>query len=129
VSAEHPNATAYRATAAAFRAGELDTLATLIAEDVVWHIPGIHARDIVGIGALLTFLRGLAARGFRLEEHDVFGNHDHVRALSVMSVRQDGVEVSTRVVSVFHYRDGKQLERWFYPDDPAALETLFAKGT
>lgn len=129
MSAEHPNAAAYRATAAAFRAGDLDTLAALIAEDVVWHVPGTHARDISGIGALLSFLRGLAARGFRLEEHDVFGNDDHVCALSVMSVRQDGVEVSTRVVSVFHYRDGKQLERWFYPDDQAAWETLFAEGT
>jgi ketosteroid isomerase-like protein len=46
-----------------------------------------------------------------------------------MSVRQDGVEVSTRVVSVFHYRDGKQLERWFYPDDLAAWDTLFGGGT
>jgi hypothetical protein len=96
---------------------------------VVWHVPGIHAREIAGISSLLSFLRGLAARGFQLEEHDVFGNDDHVCALSVMSVRQDGFEVSTRVVSVFHYKDGKQIERWFYPEDPTAWETVFAEGT
>lgn len=47
---------------------------------------------------------------------------------TMQRVRQDGVEVSTRVVSVFHYIGGKQLERWFSPDDPAALDTLFADG-
>ena len=37
---EHPNAAAYRRTADAFRAGDRETLAALIHEDVVWHIPG-----------------------------------------------------------------------------------------
>lgn len=37
---EHPNATTYRRTADAFRAGDRETLAALIDENVVWHIPG-----------------------------------------------------------------------------------------
>jgi ketosteroid isomerase-like protein len=54
---EHPNATAYRCTADAFRAGDRETLAALIDEDVVWHIPGSGplAGDIDGREALFRF--------------------------------------------------------------------------
>ena len=37
---DHPNATAYRRTADAFRAGDREALVALIDEGVVWHIPG-----------------------------------------------------------------------------------------
>ena len=39
---EHPNATAYRRTAAAFRARDLAAIADLVDPDVVWHVPGHH---------------------------------------------------------------------------------------
>jgi ketosteroid isomerase-like protein len=45
---EHPNATAYRATADAFRSGDRGALANLIDADVVWHVPvlgDVHGRD------------------------------------------------------------------------------------
>jgi hypothetical protein len=35
------------------------------------------------------------------------------------------VDVKTRVVSVFRYGDGRQLERWFYPDDTVAWNKIF----
>jgi hypothetical protein len=56
---DHPNATAYRRTADAFRAGDREALAALIDEDVVWHIPGSGpmAGDIHGHGALFPVLR------------------------------------------------------------------------
>ena len=49
----HPNATAYRQTADAFRSGDLATLASLIDEHVIWHVPGPHqmAGDIRGRNA------------------------------------------------------------------------------
>ena len=31
----------------------------------------------------------------------------------------------TRVISIFRYRDGRQVERWIYPDDAAAWNTIF----
>jgi hypothetical protein len=66
-------------------------------------------------------------RGFWLTEHDVLGNDEHVCALSVMGAQRNGVDVQTRVVSVFHYREGQQLERWFYPEDSAAWDQIFAE--
>jgi uncharacterized protein len=128
VTAEHPNALAYRRTADAFRASDDATLAQLIAPDVVWHVPGQHsmAGDIRGREELTNWLRRLRPKGFWLTEHDVLGNDEHVCALSIMGARRPGVDVQTRVVSVFHYRDGQQLERWFHPDDPDAWNRIFA---
>lgn len=65
------------------------------------------------------------AQGFWLTEHDVFGNDDHVCALSIMGARRDGIDVQTRVVSIFHYRGGQQIERWLYPEDLAAWDGIF----
>jgi hypothetical protein len=40
---------------------------------------------------------------------------------------RDGVDVQTRVVSVFHYRDGRQVERWFHLENPAAWDKIFGE--
>jgi hypothetical protein len=29
------------------------------------------------------------------------------------------------VVSIFHFREGRQGERWFFPEDPAAWDVIF----
>jgi uncharacterized protein len=128
VTTEHPNALAYRRTAVAFRAGDYAALAALLAIDVVWHVPGAHsmAGEVRGRDQLIAWLSRLHKKGFWLAEHDVLGNDAHVCALSSMGARRSGVDVQTRVVSVFHYRDGQQLERWFYPEDSAAWDQIFA---
>ena len=124
---DHPDAIAYRRTADAFRTGDLDLVRTLIAPEVVWHVPGEHhmAGTIAGREALLTWLARLANIGFWLVEHDVFASDQHVCAISTMGARRTGLDVRTRVVSIFRYRDGRQVERWLYPDDTAAWNTIF----
>ena len=123
---EHPNALAYRRTADAFRAGDLGALRLLFDAEVVWHIPGhsFRAGEFRGLDAVIELLRGLPA-GFTLLEHDVLGNDEHVVALSYMGVRRPDLELETRVVSVFHFRDGRQVERWFYPEDVETWDRIF----
>lgn len=123
----HPDAVAYRRTADAFRAGDLELVSSLIASEVVWHVPGDHpmAGTIDGRKALLEWLARLAAIGFWLVEHDVFASDEHVCAVSTMGARRDGVDAQTRVVSIFRYRQGQQVERWLYPDDTAAWNAIF----
>jgi ketosteroid isomerase-like protein len=125
---EHPNATAYRSTADAFRAGDVAALRSLIDEDVVWHVPGRHAMagEIRGLDDLIAWLSQLRGLGFTLREHDVFASDEHVCALSYMGARRPGVDIEVRVTSVFHYRAGRQLERWLYPEDMAAWEAIFS---
>jgi|SRR5205085_2536130 len=126
---EHSNAAAYRRTADAFRARDSETLAQLIADDVIWHVPGDSplAGDIGGIEELFRWFERLhqVTKGtFGLREHDVLANDDHVVALSDMSSERAGRRISVNVVSVMHFRDGRQLERWFHPSDPAAWDAL-----
>ena len=127
VSEEHPNARTYRRTVDAFRAGDRGAFEALVAPDVVWHVPGRHplARDVRGREAVIEWLEQARGQGFWLTEDDVFGNDEHVCALSQMGARRDDLDVRTRVVSVFRYRDGQQLERWFYPDDADAWDRIF----
>jgi ketosteroid isomerase-like protein len=130
VSDDHPNALTYRRTAEAFRKGDLEVVSSLVADDVTWHVPGTHplAGDYVGRDRVLELLGSLGALGFTLREHDVFGDDAHLCALSFMGARRDGLEVETRVVSVFHFRNGLQAERWFYPEDAEAWNRIFTRG-
>ena len=128
---EHPNASTYRRTADAFRSQDSEALRDLIAEDVVWHVPGTNpvAGEVQGLEALFDWfgrLRQATGGTFTLEEHDVVGNDDHVVALSRMAAVKDGAPISVRVISVFHYRDGKQQERWFHPTDLAAWDRMLS---
>ena len=125
---EHPDALAYRRAADAFRSGDLDAVESLIAPEVVWHVPGEHrmAGTIRGRDALLAWMTQLKSLGFWLVEDDVFASDRHVCAVSTMGARRDGVDVQTRVISVFRYRNGRQVERWLYPDDTVAWNAIFA---
>lgn len=127
MSDDHPNTRAYIRTVEAFRDGDLETIASLVAEDVVWHLPGDHplAGEWEGRDQLFQLLAKLGRLGFTIREHDVFADDDHVCALSHIGARRDGLEVETRVVSIFHYADGRQTERWFYPDDVVAWNAIF----
>jgi ketosteroid isomerase-like protein len=127
VTEEHPDAIAYRRTADAFRAGDLDLVRTLVAPEVVWHVPGDHhmAGRIDGRDALLAWLARLGTIGFWLVEHDVFASDQHVCAISTMGARRAGVDVETRVISIFRYHEGQQVERWLYPDDTNAWRAIF----
>jgi uncharacterized protein len=127
VTEEHPDAIAYRRTADAFRAGDLDLVKTLVAPEVVWHVPGDHhmAGRIDGRDALLAWLARLGTIGFWLVEHDVFASDRHVCAISTTGAQRAGVDVETRVISIFRYDEGQQVERWLYPDDTNAWRAIF----
>jgi ketosteroid isomerase-like protein len=127
---EHPNAAAYLQTADAFRTADMESLRRLIDDGVVWHVPGKNrlSGEVVGRAALFEWferLRDVTGGSFRLEEHDVVANDEHVVALSrVSAVRETPLTVE--VVSVFHYRNGRQFERWFLPADPDTWDRMFS---
>jgi uncharacterized protein len=124
---EHPNVVVYGRTADAFRARDFDAIRSLVAENVVWHVPGRNpmAGEIRGLDELVAWLGRVSELGFTLREHDVLGNDEHVCALSYMGARRPGVDIEIRVTSVFHYRDGRQVERWMYPEDMVAWDAIF----
>jgi uncharacterized protein len=124
---DHPNTLAYIRTVDAFRDRDFEAIASLIVEDVVWHLPGDHplAGDWEGRDQLFQLFAKLGPLGFTIREHDVFADDDHVCALSYIGASREDLQSETRVVSIFHYRDGRQTERWFYPDDLVAWNRIF----
>ena len=54
----------------------------------------------------------------------MLGNDDHVVALTRMRAIKGGTLVTVEVISVFHYRNGKQQERWFHPTDAVSRHWL-----
>ena len=52
---EHANAELFRRSYAAFQAGDLDTVRSLLADDVIWHNPGSNhlSGDYRGVDAAM----------------------------------------------------------------------------
>jgi ketosteroid isomerase-like protein len=127
ISAEHDDAVTYRRAADAFREGDLDTLATTIHEDVIWHLPGSTwlARDFTGRSVLLAFLREVIKRTngtFTLQDVSVSGCDDHVLAVQRLGATVDGEARLFDVTSVMRFTGGRQKERWFHIQDISALD-------
>ena len=83
---EHPNITLFRRGLEAFNSGDIDTVRSLLADDVVWHTPGRarYAGDTRGIEETLGFFLRLAqdTNGtLRLDVHDILANDTHAVAL------------------------------------------------
>ncbi len=55
----------------------------------------------------------------------MLANDAHVCAISHMGARREGVDIETRVVSIFHFRDGRQAERWLFPEDADIWDQIF----
>jgi ketosteroid isomerase-like protein len=132
ISPEHPNAASYRRAADAFRAGDLDTLATTIHEDVIWHLPGTSwmARDFEGRATLLDYLREIMVRTngtFKLQDVFISGCDDHVLAVSRLGATVDSEEQFFDVSSVMRFIDGRQKERWFHLHDLNAFDDFVAR--
>ena len=132
ISVDHPDAITYRRAADAFRAGDLDELATTIHEDVAWHLPGASwmARDFKGRQALVEYLREIIQRTggtFRLLDVCVSGSDDHVLAVQHFAATLDGEERAFDVSSVMRFRDGRQAERWFHIHDQPGFDEFFAR--
>ena len=132
ISTDHPDAVTYRRAADAFRAGDLDTLATTIHEDIIWHLPGTTwmARDFQGRDTLVAYLREIMKRTdgtFTLQDVFVSGSDDHVLAVQRFGATIDGETKSFDASSVMHFTGGRQKERWFHLHDLNSFDEFIAQ--
>jgi ketosteroid isomerase-like protein len=93
----------------AFNSGDFDTLRSILAHDVVQHVPGTSqiAGAYKGIDAVLSYYAKLAALTdgqFRADLIDVFGdNQGHVTSLHQMTATRDGVTRVSRGTILFTF--------------------------
>jgi ketosteroid isomerase-like protein len=122
---EHPNAALIRDALGALGAGEVDSLAQHLADDVVWHYLG-GSEPVRGKAAVLgMFDTGRNDFEIRAEIHDVVANDEHGVALVNATAKRGGRTLAYRTAEILHLRDGKVTERWAFSDDTAAIAAFF----
>ena len=129
--ADHPNLAVFRRVYEAFTSGDMDTLAELLAEDVVWHTPGQHpiAGDYTGRAATLeSFQRELELTGgtYSVELHDVLANDEHTVALLHVTAARDHKRLDQSYALVFHIHQGRITEAWELWTDQAACDSFWS---
>lgn len=129
--ADHPNLIAARAGYAAFAAGDMATVASLFADDIVWHSSGdnILTGDYEGKEAVFGYFAKLMEETggtFRNEIHDMLANDDHGVALVTVSATRGDKTLEDRVIHVFHMRDGKMTEFWAFSENQDSFNDFWA---
>lgn len=118
----------------AFSAGDLDSLAQLIADDAVWHVPGggLASGEHEGKDAVLAMFRQIIEETdgtFRAEVIDVSAHGGHAVALTQMRASFKGRELDAVGAAVFHVRDGRITEMWsLRPEVRRGGELLSSEG-
>lgn len=127
---EHPTIDVFRRAYAAFTAGDMDALAEVFAEDVVWHTPGRNplsgdhrSRD----AAFESFAREFELSGgtYSPEIHDILANDEHTVALLHVTAQRDGKTLDQSYALIFHIYDGKITEAWETWTDEAAWDEFW----
>jgi ketosteroid isomerase-like protein len=116
----------------AFYAGGSDgPVRALLADDVVWTIPGENAiagvyRGVEDVMAYFARRRDLVDRTFRMHPGELLvGDGDHVAALTDGTAVVDGVEWRWSTVGLYRLREGRVSACWLLPLDPAAFDEIW----
>jgi uncharacterized protein len=121
---EHPNASVVRRAMEAVASGDLETAASLVSPEIVWHEIG-RAEPRRGIEELRASM-GNVDYTIEGKPHDVLATDDHVVMLLDATGTRGGRTLDYHVAEVYHVKDGKITERWAASDDTARIAEFFA---
>jgi ketosteroid isomerase-like protein len=127
---EHPNAETFRRGYTAFQTGDLDTVRSLFAPDIVWNVPGRNRfagahRGVDDVINLFVQQFQETDGTFKVEVHDILANDEHAVALATASAERGGKSVSDRYTHVAHFKDGKVTEAWIFDEDPSKFDDFW----
>ncbi len=126
----HQNEELLRRGYAAFGTGDLETVFSVFADDIIWHVGGENqlAGDYSGHEAVMGFfgrLIEITGGTFRLDIHDVLANDTHGTVLVTAHGEHDGRTLAMRQVNIWHLANGKATEFWAFAEDSAELDRFF----
>ncbi|MBA3418727.1 MAG: nuclear transport factor 2 family protein [Geodermatophilaceae bacterium] len=129
--AEHRTVELLRQAYDAFDRGDVETVLSMLHEDVVWHIKGLGALDgdYQGPQAVMGFLGQSAAETegtLKINVHDILGNDEHGVVLATVHASRNGKTLDSQIVHVVHMRDGREEALWTAAEDPAAMLEFWA---
>jgi ketosteroid isomerase-like protein len=127
--AEHPNVALLRKGYAAFVVGDMQTVGSILADDVVGHAPGNNALsgDYIGkdqvFGYLAKFM-ALHEGTYRFEIHDLLANDEH-GVLMVEEEWEKPKRYRNRSMHIWHLQGERATEFWFFNEDQARVDASF----
>lgn len=127
----HSNEDLLRRGYEAFATGDIDTVLTVFADDIAWHVGGSNqtSGDYHGHQEVMGFfvkLMELSGGSFRLDVHDILANDTHGIVLATAHGQRDGQQLTAREVNIWHLADGKATEFWAFAEDQAAIDRFFS---
>jgi ketosteroid isomerase-like protein len=129
--ARTPNVEIVRRGYDAFNNGDTSALAALIAENVIWHVPGrspiagdYHGRETTF--AYLHHLHEFTNGTYQTELHVAVGDDEHVISVRHSSARRNGRTYDENELVVFRFRDGRIAEAWQAFMSPYAHDAFFS---
>jgi 2'-5' RNA ligase len=110
---------------------DLAAVRDLLADDVVWHVPGASAiaGEHHGVEAVLAYMdarRRIMDGTFRVDVHGASVIAGRVVQLAGGSAVRDGRDVAWETVGVFRVSDGRIAECWLLPLDQAAFDCIWS---
>lgn len=121
---EHAYAAVVRKMNEAMAAGDMQTAASFVADDVVWHQIGV-AEPIRGKAQLAASMAGFAEASITYDIHDVLASDEHVIALGTANATIGDRTLTYRTAEIYHVANGQVTERWAFSDDTQAIADFF----
>jgi ketosteroid isomerase-like protein len=114
-----------------FNTGDMEGLAQIFADDVVWHVGGrgVLSGEKRGRDAAFAYfgqLGELSSGTFRAELPDVVASDEHVVGLHTSTGQRSGRTLNQHEALVFHLRDGKVAEAWEHYEDSQSWDDFWA---
>ena len=128
---EHPNVALLSRLYEAFDKQDTATLAKLIAEDAIWHVPGSTpiSGDHQGHTAIFAFfakLAELSSGTFHAELIDVMASDMHAVAFAEASGTRGERTYEGLYLILFRIEKDRIVEARLFNDDPAAFEAFWS---
>jgi ketosteroid isomerase-like protein len=107
-------------------------LRALLADDIVWHVPGDNAiaGEYVGVDAVMAYFtrrRELAGRTFRMHPGELLvGDGDHVAVLTDGTAVIGGEERRWSTVGLYRFAGDRVAACWLLPLDAAAFDAIWS---
>lgn len=128
----HPNQALIEKAVKAFIAGDIETMKTLAADDVILHVPGTNqlSGDYKGqgelFGSFFPKVMQLTDQTYTLQPHEVIGTDEHLVGIYNVKATRNGKTLEWRQVNVYHPRDGKIAEAFVQVFEFEAWNAFFS---
>jgi ketosteroid isomerase-like protein len=129
---EHPNVQGIRDALAAYNRGDLESMRSFIAEDVLWHVGGNHplSGDYRGRDAVFDYyakVRDLTGGTLTLEPLDILANDQHGGIFMRVSGQREGKTLDVVLAEALTLDEsGRWAEYWALADEQDKVDAFWA---